>query len=277
MGMPYCIYRTVTFENVVSNIVEILNDIGIECEIETYDETSSDDHYFYGVKMKDSNIRLVFHISKTDNTGYGKNVEVSMQAKGGYLSGPDSSIIKNFGVGGAYNSLTVSIFFNSKDFYIISFSVSSAPTESPVFSSNQVFKFGKIKISDITGINSYPVCSIGGPSSSDTQFGFHAFKFINDEKERIISSKDAIKICPMIANKIKYLPVDGWNIFVYPVVAYSSGQYISTNTDKINVMSDEIIGMKTVYGSNLPLFAPLLIDGKTYVLLDSACTAVQID
>lgn len=277
MGMPYCVYRTVTADNVVSNIVEILNDVGIECEIETFDNTSSTTYDFYGVKLKDSNIRLTFHCSKDRTGGYGASLWIGMQTIGEYLPNMGTDLSREFKFGSANSSLTVSVLKNTNDFYIVSFAIGGSTLSVPQFSNNSVFKFGKIKISDRNGTDTYPACSIGGTSYLENSYGFYVFKFANDGKERIITSKDAIKICPMVPNRIQYLPVSDWNIFIYPVVAYSSGQSITTTTGTVQVLSDEIHGMKTVHGQVLPKIAPLLIDGKTYVILDDGYTAVQID
>lgn len=282
MATPYCIYRTVTPETIVDVITEELNKLDILCERETSDTTSSETYNFYGIKMADSNIRMNFYIDKTSSSVTAKPLIIGMQATGGFVAADNNGTnhtIPYFG--SAYSALTMNVFKKSKDFWLINFIIQSSLLYKPIILNKSGFRIGRIQLKDSNGIHVVPVCGIHNTSNGGTYIendcAFYAFKSINDGKDHIITKNDAIKITGMEFQPA-YNVISDWGAVVLPAVAYTTTLTSVNTSTPIPILADEVIGCKSIYGSNIPDLNPIVIDGKTYVRLsDTYHMAVQID
>lgn len=280
MGVPYCIYRTVTPETIADVIAEELNKLEILCVVETTDTTSDETYNFYGIRLSESNIRLNIYSGKGASPSVAKALAIGMQAARGYVEPGENGLNQKLaGIGANYTNLTMSVFKNSNDFYLISLVVGTSQVQKPLFLATSCFRFGKISIKDSTGEHVVPVCGIhtmANYSTLEYSTGLYAFKSINDGNSYTISKSDAIKVTSMEFQP-EYNIISNWGVMVLPAVGYT-GTLSSLTTSVVLSLPDEIIGFKSIYGSNIPSLSPLKIDGKTYVKLsDSYHMAVQID
>lgn len=280
MGVPYCIYRTVTPETIADVIADELNKLEILCVIETTDTTSDETYNFYGIRLSESNIRLNIYAEKGASPTVAKRLAIGMQATRGYVEPGENGLNQKLpGIGATYTNLTMSIFKKSNDFFLISLVVQTSQIQKPVFLSATCFRFGKISVKDSMGEHVVPVCgihSMNNYSTLESSTGLYAFKSINDGNSYTISKSDAVKVTSMEFQP-EYNIVSDWGVMVLPAVCYT-GTLSSLTTSVVPSLPDEIIGIKSIYGSNAPSLSPLLIDGKTYVKLsDSYHMAVQID
>lgn len=280
MGVPYCIYRTVTPETIADVIAEELNKLEILCVVETTDTTSDETYNFYGIRLSESNIRLNIYCEKGASPTVAKRLSIGMQATRGYVEPDDNGLNRSLaGIGQSYTNLTMSVFKKSSDFYLIGLVVATSQIQKPSFLAASCFRFGKISIKDSTGEHVVPVCGIhamANYSTLESSTGWYAFKSINDGNSYRISKSDAVKVSSMEFQP-EYNIVSNWGVMVLPAVGYT-GTLSALTTPVIPTLPDEIIGIKSIYGSNAPALSPLKIDGKTYIKLsDQYHMAVQID
>lgn len=267
MVLPKIYYKAASAATLQDKIVEALKEAGLECEVEKVEENvTTETLNFYCIRIQNSNFRVHIYTTKPSSQSY---VTCYMGVQGTserITTGTINKVFWSATIDIRTATLTISTWYKDANFYLMNIRVGNTQYTNPSFIEGIGITFGRLNITE--------------EGLTKSRFVYSCDKMVlkipvnlYDGKEGEINGTDSLNIAAI--EFYPYIPESDWNIFVLPTVMYTNGQSVTGGMTVKNVNMPET---RTIWGRNMPAFSPIRIDGKSYMLIDTAYRfAVQAD